>query len=296
MAVHQSIIIDGSNLAHRVYHASKNIQGLHTESLEGQDTTIAGRLLQSVGALKRRFLHMSVCYVWGGSNQRRLKIDPEYKKGGSTLPDSVKEQVNLLRDLLPLLGVSQAENPEEEGDDVVASLNLKLGGYSIIVSNDMDFIQLVTRKTTLLKPKVGSGDEVAFDPDVVLNTYGFAPDGMRAWKSITGDSSDGISGVRGFKRATAKEIASTARSVEDILGTTAGSDKERAALKLNESKLRVNWDLIGLHRELPYTLTEGAIDLDLFESKGKLLGLPVEAILDPFKRAKQAGFLKVGGT
>lgn len=290
----QNVVIDGSNLTHRIHHANKVIPA-KTKSESDQDTTLVNGVLRSVAALRKRFLSSKMTFVWGGSKQRRTTLYPEYKANQTDLPDEEKALFPYLRECLTLLGVDQAHNPEEEGDDVVASLVEQKGGHWIILSTDEDFLQMVTSKVIVLHPKVGKRDETAYDPEKVVQSLGFPPAGVPVWKALTGDTSDNIKGFR-FKKDVAQAIAKTARTVSEILTTTEGTEKDRVKLKTNEDNLVRNLQLVTLVRDCTYDLTPGTIDVDAFESRAKALGLQVDAIVEPFQRAKHAGFFRTGSS
>lgn len=284
------VVFDGSNLIHRIHYANKVIP-IKTVSETGEDTTLVGGVLRSIASFRKRFISAKLTFVWGGSKQRRLSLYPEYKGSQTALPESEVESLTYLRECLTYLGVDQAENPNEEGDDVLASLVTQKGGHWIIVSTDEDFLQMVTSKVTLLQPKVGRRDEVAYDPAAVSSRMGFPPEGVPVWKSLVGDPSDNIKGFR-FKKDVACAIAKTARDLEGILATTEGGPKDRERLKSNEEVIARNLKLVTLVRDCTYDLTSGALSLDSFESKAKALGIQVDAIIEPFRRAKHGGFFR----
>jgi 5'-3' exonuclease len=288
------LVFDGSNLIHRVYHANKVIP-VKVTSESGDDLTLVNGVLRSVAGFCNSFPSAKLFFVWGGSKQRRSSIHPEYKATQTGLPEEVKNTLPYLRECLTLLGVDQVENPNEEGDDVLASLVTQRGGHWVIVSTDEDFLQLVTPKVTLLSPKVGKREKVAYDPEAVGLRFGFPPAGIPVWKSLVGDSSDNIKGFR-FRKEVATAIAKTARSVSEILNTTEGTDKDWEKLKQNEPTISRNLTLVTLVRDCTYDLTPGALEVESFESRAKALGMQSDAIVAPFQRAKTGGFFRTGNS
>src|SRR5690606_53240 len=116
----QNILIDGFNLAFRCYYAPgmgdlQDDKGLPSGVLLG--------FLKSLGALKKRYPEAKFWVAWDGSSQRRKAVYPDYK-GNRVQTDRkpVFDQIEELKKVLPLLGVRQAWNPEEEADDIIATL------------------------------------------------------------------------------------------------------------------------------------------------------------------------------
>jgi DNA polymerase-1 len=143
----QNLIFDGNNLAHRVMHAMKTMPHPLTDK-EGNPTSVVFGFLKSLSSLKKRFDKANIYVVWDGSKKRRSVDYPEYKANRPEMHSDLYSQMCTLKKLLPLFGVYQVWNPEEETDDMIACLvrNPLKGSRNVIVSTDRDFLQLVTHR------------------------------------------------------------------------------------------------------------------------------------------------------
>lgn len=154
-----------------------------------------------VATLKRWSLTPKDCVlVFEGmdSKKRRCMIDPTYKskRDGDKPPESYIEYNKLkaqLRQVWGDLGAISASQDYVEGDDVLAYIAENSEEDVLVSTNDNDLI--VLNKVNAYGAKV----MVAINGEVGLNKYGdfdFAL--VTLYKSLVGDSSDGVKGCPGF--------------------------------------------------------------------------------------------------
>lgn len=158
-----------------------------------------------------------------GLSLRRLSIHPEYKQHRASRsgdPESIARkntfnlQTRYLCSMLPMLGVTVISLRGREGDDVIwYARSFGLGyGYTpvIIISEDMDFGQMIDNDTIMYRP--------IRDKYLTVNNFdveiGIPRDRFVLMKAIKGDASDGIKGVYGAGEKTARKIALEAPTVE----------------------------------------------------------------------------------
>lgn len=241
----QNIIVDGHNLAHRCYHAPG--MGL-LKDRQGNLTGVILGFLKSLGALKRRFPEARFWVTWDGTSQRRKRLYHDYKAGRKTA--RFKDQEDFLKTVLPPLGVAQAINPDEEADDVVASLvrgPLK-GETCIIYSSDRDFMQLVGDHVGLLVPSTGSRKEILFDAEGVKQTMGVGPEKVVELRAFLGDTSDNLPGVPRVPKKILRALMIAHGSVEGVYSSgLSGLNKgQYERLRTAESQVRINRELMAL--------------------------------------------------
>ncbi|MFC1703043.1 DNA polymerase I, partial [Patescibacteria group bacterium] len=85
-------------------------------------------------------------------------------------------------------------------NNIVASLE------SIIVTGDLDTLQLVDDRTKVFTMRKGMSDTVLYDEEAVMDRYGLRPDQMIDYKALRGDPSDNIPGVRGIGEKTGTDL------------------------------------------------------------------------------------------
>lgn len=251
------VIVDGHNLAVRCavvpgLDSLKDSHGRYTGAIVG--------VLRSLGSFRKKFPGAEIVVAWDGSNQRRRKMFPDYKGNrvnGSPIAASSGtngagqlDQIHWLRDVLPYLGVTQAWSPEEEADDVIATLTRKFEGKKcVVISTDRDLLQLVDERVTVFSPM----KDRVWDSAAVEAEYGVRPDHMVDLRAIDGDTSDNIPGVPGFGLKTAAKLLRLYGTVDGVYSSNFAGVTPAQYKKLRESEkqVRLNLQLMSLHHDLP---------------------------------------------
>lgn len=210
------LIVDALNTFMRSYSAIPTLDddGRHIGGMAG--------FMKSLGFAIRSFKPTRVVLVFDGKggSQRRRKIYNEYKanrKPPTRLNrqydmttdeqerDNMKWQLVSLIEMVECLPVSILALDNIEADDAIAyfsELVTKNGGTSIIYSTDKDFLQMVNENVKLYNPV----KKKTFDVDVVIETYGVHPNNFVFYRSLLGDKSDNINGIRGAGDKTVLKI------------------------------------------------------------------------------------------
>ena len=144
----------------------------------------------------------------------------EYKAGRRPMPDDLRPQIELTRDVLKSLAIPIYGVEGFEADDVIGTLSRKgeaEGLHVTIVSGDLDCLQLVTDNVDALVPRRGITDTFLYSPDQVRQRYGFEPPQLIDYKALRGDTSDNIPGVPGVGDKTAADLVQKYGSIENLL-------------------------------------------------------------------------------
>ncbi len=206
------LIVDALNTFMRSYAAIPTLDedGNHIGGMAG--------FMKSLGYAVKTFKPTRVVLVFDGKggSQRRRKIYKDYKANRKpptrlnrqydmTTDEQEKEnmkwQLVSLVDMVECLPVSILALDNVEADDVIAYMSelvTKNGGNSIIYSTDKDFLQMVSESVKLYNPV----KKKTFDIDVVLETYGVHPSNFVFYRSLLGDKSDNIDGIKGAGEKT----------------------------------------------------------------------------------------------
>jgi len=277
----QNIIIDGFNLAYRCFYAPgmgdmRDTTQRHTGVLFG--------FLRSTGSLLKRFPGAHVYVVWDGSNRTRTAKYAEYKAnrphgfaseetGGQSW-----DQVAWLREVLPILGVTQHYNPQEEADDVIATLlrGPLRGQNNIVLSSDRDLLQLVTETDNLLTPAQGKRKEVLYDIGILTEEWGVGPSQIVTLRALLGDTSDNLPGVPTVPQKVLLGLVQLYGTIDGIFASNlAGLTKLRYhCLRSSEAQVRLNLDIMTL-RDVP--LTEVVPNPDQSAATERLTDVDVQA-------------------
>ena len=248
------LLIDGLNLFFRNFSAINTInsQGVHIGGLGG--------FFRSLGALIRTIEPTQVYVVFDGvdSSSNRKNIIPEYKSGRNMVRltkhelfdnleeenDSKIEQIVRIIQYLKTLPVKTISLGRVEADDVIAYLSSTLPTNPedrvFIVSSDKDYLQLVSKKVTVYRPI----EKEYYTEDTVVEKFGVTPHNFLLYKLLMGDSSDGITGIKGlgFKGLLKRfpELAEQDMSFDDLIDISERKMKDHVIYS------RVVHDIAGL--------------------------------------------------
>lgn len=153
----------------------------------------------------------------------------EYKGTRRETPNELVEQLAGSRDLITALGIPILELPGYEADDIVGTISkqAKASGYNtVIVSGDLDSLQLVDEHVTVITPKTGVTEVAIYDVAAVLQRYGFGPELIPDYKALVGDSSDNIPGVPGVGEKTASKLIQDHGTIEMLIQNLDGVEEK----------------------------------------------------------------------
>jgi len=187
----------------------------------------------------------------------------EYKATRKSMPDELRPQISLLRQVLEAMGIKQAAVEGFEADDVLGTLarQAEAAGYEVVlISGDRDLLQIATERIKIRIPKTSRGHTVTEDYFAadVLEKVGVSPTEYIDVKALMGDSSDNIPGVAGIGEKTATKIIQDYKNIETAIANAADIKPKRAA-----ENLEAHADLARLSKELATIRTDVPIDVDI---------------------------------
>lgn len=243
------ILVDGSYYLFRTYHALPKTmmtsQGLVTNAIRGT--------LNALLKLMRRYhpTHMAVCFDTKSPTFRH-KMSDDYKAGRPPMEPELAAQIPYIHSLVVALGIPLLRIEGAEADDIIGTLAhqaVKKGHHVIISTGDKDMAQLVNDAIILEDSFTGK----ITDYDGVVDKFGIEPSQMIDYLTLMGDSSDGIKGVPGIGKKTAKDLLCEHGSIDNMLGNL-DQVKGRGAKNLAEHA-----DTIPFNKQLATIVT----DLDI---------------------------------
>src|SRR6184192_913283 len=183
----------------------------------------------------------------------------QYKAGRRAMPEDLRPQIEMVRELLGALSIPIYGVEGFEADDVIGTLAriAEERGHSVtIVSGDLDCLQLVTESVEALVPRRGITDTFIYGPDQVRQRYGFEPPQLIDFKALRGDTSDNIPGVPGVGDKTAAKLVQDFVTVEALLERVEELPEGRlkTSLKANTDKVRLGKRMVTIVRDVPVEL------------------------------------------
>lgn len=197
------VLIDGKSVFYRGYYAMPNLTTKDGTSTGG----VYGFALIAL-ELIRQITPDYVAVAWDKPKtniRRRLQIYPEYKAGRVTPPADFYQQIPILKSLLAAFGWPFYELDDYEADDIIGTLSSQANAqdiYTVIISSDLDMLQLVDNDTALFALKKGLANLEQVDRAAFEQKYGIKVEQFLDLKSLKGDASDNIPGVPGVGEKT----------------------------------------------------------------------------------------------
>ena len=143
----------------------------------------------------------------------------QYKAKRVKAPQEFYDQIPLAHQVLDALRIPVFEMDKYEADDIIGTVvaeNEKKDVENIIVTGDLDTLQLVDDHTKVYTLRKGLADTVIYDEDMVKQRYGLIPSQMIDFKAIAGDPSDNIPGVKGIGEKGAIDLLEEYKTLEGI--------------------------------------------------------------------------------
>lgn len=193
----------------------------------------------------------------------RHKMYSEYKAGRKGMPDELRSQMPILKELLTALGYTVVEKEGYEADDILGTLSAQCKGDDLcfIATGDRDSLQLVSDNTKVLlaSTKMGKAITTVYDKEKLMEEYGVEPKGMIEIKALMGDSSDNIPGVAGVGQKTAGDLIRNYGSIDYIYENIDGLEIKKSV----RDKLISGKDMAYLSRQLGTICLEAPVDPDM---------------------------------
>ena len=187
----------------------------------------------------------------------RHKLYSEYKGTRKPMPEELRPQINLLKDLLRFMGVTVIEKPGSEADDIIGTIAKHTKIQTVIFTGDKDSFQLVDNETEVHFTKRGITDTDIYNADNFTEKTGITPLQIIDLKALMGDSSDNIPGIPGVGEKTALTLLQTYGSVENLYQNT-----DQLKGKLQE-KVIAGKDLAFLSKTLATIDCDCGVDTDV---------------------------------
>lgn len=209
------LLIDSNALLHRAFHALPHL------------TTKEGEPINAVygftSILIKAFSQINPSFVAAAFDRKeptfRHKEFVEYKAKRPPLPSELSIQIPKAKEVLSVFAIPIYEKEEFEADDIIgtiAEIIKEKGFLPIILTGDLDTLQLVNSKTKVYTLKKGITETVIFDERTVKKRYNLLPNQVIDLKALRGDPSDNIPGVPGIGEKTASFLISEFSSLENL--------------------------------------------------------------------------------
>jgi DNA polymerase I len=265
------MLIDGNALIHRGYHA---IPVLNTKTGE-QTNAVFGFtaiLLKAIKDLKPT--NIACTFDLAGPTFRHEQYK-EYKGTRVKADQELYDQIPRVKEVVRALNIPIFEKQGFEADDCLGTLAKTIHrdfpeAEVIIVTGDLDTLQLVNKKIKVYTLRKGLADTAIYDEKAVRSRYGLNPDQMVDYKALRGDPSDNIPGVTGIGEKTASELIKEFSSLDNLYESIKNKSKAISALRprvlelliSQEQQARMSYKLSVIDCNVPLDIKLPAYGLD----------------------------------
>ena len=253
------ILIDSHAIIHRAYHALPVLTSPAGEPVHAVYgfTAILMRILRE---LKPDYI--AAAFDIAGPTFRHVAY-ARYKAHRPEIADDLASQFGKVREVVQAFNIPVFEKEGYEADDVIGTIAEKLGKKKgleiIVVTGDLDTLQLVRPGLKVYAMRKGITDTVMYDAAAVRERYGFGPERVIDFKGLRGDPSDNIPGVKGIGEKTAAALILEFGSIDAIYAALKRRTKKIGAvaaerLRRGEEEARFSRDLATIRTNVPISV------------------------------------------
>jgi len=266
------IIIDSNSVIHRAYHALPRLTTKKGEVVNA----VYGFLLVFLKAIKSfQPDYIAATFDMPGLTFRHKKYK-EYKAKRPPVAEELYKQFPLVKEVLKAFNVQIFEKDGFEADDIIGTIASRvkdgekpIGVSTIILSGDLDTLQLINPDTKVYVLRRGVKDVVLYDEKMAEERFGgLTPKQLIDYKALRGDPSDNIPGVGGIGDKTAIDLLLGFGTLENIyreIGKKTENSKNikaklQEALVAEKEQAFLSKNLVEIEKNVP-------IDFDLEKCK-----------------------------
>lgn len=217
ICVDKLMILDGNSIVNRAFYGIRlltNKDGIYTNAIYG----FLNILFKYIS--EENPTHLCVAFDVHAPTFRH-KVYSKYKAQRKGMPDELRQQIPILKEILSAMNITMLELAGYEADDIIGTVSRICDENNVvcnILTGDKDDLQLASKNTVvkLITTRSGVTDTVNYTGDTVFEKYGVTPLEFIDVKGLMGDASDNIPGVAGIGEKTAFSLIQKYKSIENI--------------------------------------------------------------------------------
>ena len=224
------IIIDSNALVHRSYHALPDSFRSSSGELVNAVYGFTAVLIKVLREFDPEYIAATFDVAAPTFRDKEYK---EYKAKRTKAPDDLYAQIPLVKEVLRAFHIPIYEQEGFEADDVIGTIVRQAPKKAplqdleiIIVTGDLDALQLVSKHVKVFTLRKGIQDTVLYGEKEVRDRYGLDPSQLIDYRALRGDPSDNIIGVPGIGEKTATELLQRFTTLENLYDSIEKEDPE----------------------------------------------------------------------
>ena len=261
------IIIDSNAVIHRAFHA---LPPLTTKKGEIVNAVYGFLLifLKTIKEFNPDFIVATFDFPAPTFRHKKYRL---YKANREKAPQELYDQIPKVKEVLKVFKIKILEKKGFEADDLIGTV-AKLAKRkqifppmeTIILTGDMDALQLVDNNTKVYAPKRGVKDAILYEREEVKEKMGgLNPEQVVDYKALRGDPSDNIPGIDGIGDKTAISLLLKYKSLENLYEELRENTKKVKEMNQNlKEKLLIQKDQALVSQMLAQINKDVPIELD----------------------------------
>ena len=230
------MIIDGNALIHRSFHALPPTITTKTGEMVNAVYGFASFFIKAMREIRPEYVVLTLDKKGPTFRHKKFK---EYKAKRIKAPQELYDQIPKVKEIVRSFNIPVFAVTGFEADDLIGTISRKVDGNveKIILTGDMDTLQLVNHHTKVYTMSRGITDSIIYDEKAVRERYDLKVEQLIDYKALRGDPSDNIPGVRGIGEKTAVELLKNFKTLDGVYKNL-DSDKTKDRIKelLNKHK------------------------------------------------------------
>ncbi len=256
------LIIDGNALIHRSFHALPPTLMTKKGQMVNAVYGFTAVLLKALREFSPEYVVLTLDRPEPTFRHKKYK---EYKATRIKAPQELYDQIPWIKKIARSFQIPIYEKVGVEADDLIGTIvkNINTGIEKIIVTGDLDTLQLVDKNTKVFTMSRGVGESVLYNERAVEERFGISPRQMVDYKALRGDPSDNIPGVKGIGEKTAVMLLKEFKTLDNLYNNLDSSKIKQRIKKL----LKKYKDNAFLSRNLATIKTDVPLNFDLTKAR-----------------------------
>lgn len=249
------VLIDGNSLINRAFYA--------TPPMSAQNGTPTNAVFAFINMLVKIIGDVGPKYMLVAFDRKeptfRHEMFADYKGTRKPMPEDLRPQIGVMKDLLDRMGIARYEKAGIEADDIIGSAAKKFSVPTCIITGDKDSFQLVDETTSVFFTRKGISELEVYSVGNFKEKTGIDPLQIIDLKSMMGDSSDNIPGIAGVGEKTALSLVQTYGSLENLYAHTdelKGKLREKVEASRETAFLSKTLATIDTAQDIPFSIEE----------------------------------------
>lgn len=242
------VLVDAHSLIYQLFHALPPMTspaGAPVAAIHG----FVGDMLELITRKSPTYL---ICAFDKSEQTFRNVLYDQYKAHRESMPEELRQQLPVIRDVVRAMGIGVMECGGFEADDILATVAKQAeqaGGNCLIVTSDKDCRQLITDQVRLYNIRKNQEMTAA----ELMDDWGVRPDQVVDYQAMVGDPVDNVPGIPLVGPKLAQQLLTQFGDLETILANadSVSGAKRKENIKAGRDRARLSRQLVKLRDDVP---------------------------------------------